>query len=88
MKLYDKLTDCQVLLSPQAQGPYKITAKINQTTYQIDLPPGSKLHPSYHVSRLFPYRQLSPAVSDVPNETLPPDQIHSDETEVSQHTFH
>ena len=69
-------------LSPHAQGPYKITAQINPTTFQIELPPGSKLHPSYHVSRLFTYRQFSPAILDVPNDTIPPDQIISDDAEV------
>ena len=69
-------------LSPHAQGPYKITAQINPTTFQIELPPGSKLHPSYHVSRLFPYRQFSPAISDIPNDSIPPEQIISDDAEV------
>ena len=70
-------------LSPHAQGPYKNTAQINPTIFQIELPPGSKLHPSYHVSRLFPYRQISPATLDVPNDTISPEQIISDDSEVT-----
>ncbi len=50
-------------LSPRYVGPFTITKQINLVTYQLQLPPQYKIHPSFHVSLLKPYH---PSVSISP----------------------
>lgn len=39
-------------LSPKYYGPFKIIKKVNKVAYTLDLPEGSLIHPTFHVSLL------------------------------------
>jgi hypothetical protein len=40
-------------------GPFKITRVISDTAYQLELPHSMRIHPTFHVSKLKPYRDGS-----------------------------
>ncbi|KAJ8548452.1 hypothetical protein ON010_g11221 [Phytophthora cinnamomi] len=48
-------TDGKRKFAPRFIGPYLITDITGPDTYKLALPPGLRLHPEYHVSRLRPY---------------------------------
>lgn len=55
-------------LSPRFYGPFKIEARIGKVAYQLQLPPSSKIHPTFHVSLL--KKRIG---DDIPvSPTLPP----------------
>ena len=39
-------------LGPKYYGPFKVTERIGEVAYRIELPPGSTVHPVFHVSQL------------------------------------
>ena len=36
-------------LSPRYYGPFQILQKVGKVSYKLDLPPSSRLHPTFHV---------------------------------------
>ena len=66
-------------LSPLAQGPFRIQAKLNDVTYQLKFPVGCRINHSFHVSRLIPYRWATPGTEAFPDYLDPDTMIDPDE---------
>ena len=63
-------------LSPKLYGPFKVFEKQGSRAYKLEISPGWKIHPVFHVSLLGPYR-----ASNRPNCKQPPrdtDEIDRD----------
>jgi hypothetical protein len=48
-------------------GPFRITGKINDVTFRLDLPPQLQIHPVFHCSLLEPYK-----ANTIPDRVTPP----------------
>ncbi|KAI2660106.1 Transposon Tf2-8 polyprotein [Labeo rohita] len=57
-------------LSPRYDGPFRILRQINDVTFQLQLPPRYRIHPTFHISLLKPF---SPSATESPGaEAEPP----------------
>jgi len=65
-------------LSPKRYGPFRVAAKISETSYQLDLPPMWKIHPVFHANLLTPYKETE---THGPNFLEPPPDIIEGEPE-------
>lgn len=61
-------------LSPRYIGPFTIQRQINEVTYQLQLPPRYRIHPTFHVSLLKPFSPSTPEPHE-PDESPPPPEI-------------
>ncbi|KAI2652628.1 Transposon Tf2-8 polyprotein [Labeo rohita] len=62
-------------MSPRYIGPLRILRQINDVTFQLQLPPRYRIHPTFHVSLL---KHFSPSATDAPGaeaEPLPPEVL-------------
>jgi hypothetical protein len=65
-------------LAPKRYGPFSITQKISDTTYQLKLPAHWKIHDTFHTKLLTPYRQTD---RYGPNFLEPPPELLESEPE-------
>ncbi|KAL0183535.1 hypothetical protein M9458_019231, partial [Cirrhinus mrigala] len=56
-------------LSPRYIGPFKILRQISDVTFQLQLPPRYRIHPTFHVSLLKPF---FPSATETPGAEVEP----------------
>ncbi|XP_058788145.1 uncharacterized protein LOC131662390 [Vicia villosa] len=67
-------------LSPRFFGPFRVLRSIGEVSYELDLPPSSKIHNVFHVSQLRRYKGVDPNLDFL---SLPPEttSTHTSDTE-------
>jgi Chromo (CHRromatin Organisation MOdifier) domain len=65
-------------IDPLRYGPFKIVKEISLVAYQLDLPPGWKIHDMFHASLLSPYTETN---VHRPNFVRPPPELIQGEKE-------
>lgn len=63
---------------PLFVGPFKVLKRIGRSAYELDLPADSKLHPVFHISKLWKYK------TDVGRAQVEPDPIWLDQEELAE----
>ncbi|KAH1047564.1 hypothetical protein J1N35_038348 [Gossypium stocksii] len=53
-------------LSPKCFGPFKVEARVGRVAYRLQLPQGSKVHPTFHVSQLKKHVGAAPVQAELP----------------------
>ncbi|KAI2667405.1 Transposon Tf2-8 polyprotein [Labeo rohita] len=62
-------------LSPRYIGPFKILRQINNVTFQLQLPPRYRIHPTFHVSLLKPFSPSATDTAGAGAEPPPPEVL-------------
>ncbi|KAI2645796.1 Transposon Tf2-8 polyprotein [Labeo rohita] len=62
-------------LSPRYIGPFKILRQINDITFQLQLPPRYRIHPTFHVSLLKPFFASATETPGAEAEPPPPEVL-------------
>ena len=73
-----KIPNTTAKLSPKRHGPFRITKKLSDLVYELQLPKQWKIHPVFHASLLTPYHTT---VEHGPNYSEPPPDIIEGEEE-------
>ncbi|XP_040968577.1 uncharacterized protein [Gossypium hirsutum] len=53
-------------LSPKYYGPFPVIKSVGAVIYTLQLPPGSRIHPTFHVSQLNKHIGSTPAQASLP----------------------
>ena len=58
--------------APKREGPFKIKKVLSTLSYQLELPKSWKIHPTFHISLLSPYKETG---THGPNYIQPPPEL-------------
>ncbi|KAI2660038.1 Transposon Tf2-9 polyprotein [Labeo rohita] len=62
-------------LSPRYIGPFRILRQFNNVTFQLQLPPRYRIHPTFHVSLLKPFSTFATDTTGAEAEPPPPEVL-------------
>ena len=64
--------------TPKCEGPFKIKKVLSTLSYQLELPKSWKIHPTFYISLLSPYKETE---THGPNYIRPPPELVNGEEE-------
>ena len=64
--------------APKREGPFKIKKVLSTLSYQLELPKSWKIHPTFHISLLSPFKETE---THGPNYIQPPPELVNGEEE-------